>query len=230
MPISTTLPTQTTPTFCSDENIAVRAGGDILSLTPPWQVGSAGTDGAFAAGFPWVLTSATVDFAANGIQPNQIVHLTRPPSQYPGGGHILAIDAVSAGSLTLRRLHSDLNVGQPPAPAAGLTGVTFSIPTLLPQIEEASFAIKQKYNIDETIFVRSSTYMHDRRDLRMAVVLAVLLARYTQECRTDRGDFPRKIELIRQELGEVMGRVQVRWGTSGEVGNPASLFGAKVSR
>ena len=69
MTLSATLPTTTTPLFACDENVAVRAGGDFLVLTPPWQVGSAGCDGIFAANVPWVLTSALVNFATNGVSP-----------------------------------------------------------------------------------------------------------------------------------------------------------------
>lgn len=230
MPTSPYLPDTTVPTYCTDENIAVRAGGDFVALAPPWQVSAAGSDGVFAAGSPWVLTSALVDFGANGVLPNQVMHLTAPAAQYPGGGHLMAIDAVAGGSVTLRRLHGDTGVGQPPAPAAGLTNVKFSVPTLIPQIEEASFAIKRRYGIDEAMFDRSSDYLHEIRDLRLAAVLTVLLARYTQECRTDRGDYPIKIDRIRRELDEVMGRMLLRWGESGQAGIPASLFGTRVTR
>ena len=92
------LPSQTTPVYCSDEDILVHAGGDFATLCPPWQQMAQGTDGAFAPGSPWVLTSASVNFAANGVSPNQVVWLTAPRSQYPGGGHFLAIDSV-AGQL-----------------------------------------------------------------------------------------------------------------------------------
>ena len=70
---------------------------------------------------------------------------------------LLAIDSVLGTSLTLRRLHKDLNVGQPPAPAAGLTNVTFTINTLDPQTEEASFDIKRRFGIDENIVDRTSS-------------------------------------------------------------------------
>jgi hypothetical protein len=230
MTISTTIPSATTPLYASDEDIAVRAGGDFLALCPPWQISSAGTDGVFANGFPWVLTSASVNFATNGVRPNQVILLTKPPSNFPGAGHILAIDSVVGGAITLRRLHADLYVGQPPAPMTGLTGVSFSIPTLIPQIEEASFDLKRRYGINELIASRASAYVYDLRVLRMAAVLTVLLNRYTQECRTDRGDFARKIELIRSELGDVEAGLSVRWGASGAAAAPSSLFGARISR
>ncbi len=140
------------------------------------------------------------------------------------------MDSVSGGSVTLRRLHKDLNVGQPPAPAAGLTGVAFTINTLDPQIEEASFDIKRRFGIDETSAYRSSTWVFDLRDLRMTTVLSVLYDRYTAEARTDRGDFARKISLIRSQLDQVMDRVQVRWGQTGSSSEPSTIFSCKISR
>ena len=153
-----------------------------------------------------------------------------PKQYFPGSGQLFAIDSVSGSAVTLRRLHKDLNVGQPPAPAAGLSGVTFTINTLDPQIEEASFDIKRRFGIDENIVYRDSSWIYDQRDLRMATVLTVLLARYTQEARTDKGDWARKISLIRTELEIVLDRVQVRWGPLGNSAEPTTLFSCKISR
>jgi hypothetical protein len=230
MILSASLPEQTTPAYCTDEDICVRVGGDFVALCPAWQCMAAGTDGVFANGSPWVLTSASVNFQSNGVTANQVIQLTAPKNAFPGSGALFAIDSVSGGSITLRRLHEDLHVGQPPGPTSGLTGVAFTINTLDPQIEEASFDIKRRFGIDENIGFRTSSWVYDLRDLRMATVLAVLLARYTQEARTDRGDFPRKIELIKGELLTVLDRVQVRWGPLGNSSEPSTIFSCKISR
>jgi hypothetical protein len=224
------LPEQTTPVYATDEDIAVRAGADFFTLAPAWQQMAAGTDGAIAPGSPWVLTSLSVDFQANSVAPNQVVQLTAPKSQYPGRGQLLAIDSVSGSSLTLRRLHKDLNIGQPPGPLAGLTGISFTINTLDPQTEEASFAIKRRFGIDELIASRMSSWIYDLRDLRTATVLTVLYDRYTAESRSDSGDFARKIELIGSQLAEVLDRVQVRWGPFGNSAEPSTVFSCKISR
>jgi hypothetical protein len=227
------LPAQTSPVYASDEDILVRAGGDFALLCPPWQQMAAGADGVFAANAPWVLTSASVNFQANGVQPNQVVHLTAPRANFPGGGAFLAIDSVSGGAITLRRPHKDLGIGQPPSPAAGLTSVAFAINTLDPQIEEASYILKRRYAIDDMMGAnvnRQSAWMYDMRELREATVLTVLLQRYTQEQRTERGDFPMKVRQIRQELDDVLARVQVRWGPFGNSAEPSTLFGCKLSR
>jgi hypothetical protein len=98
---------------------------------------------------------------------------------------------------------------------------------LIPQIEEASFDIKRRFGLDELIQARTSSWVYDLRDLRMATVLTVLYDRYTAESRTDPGDFPLKISRIRRQLNNVMGRVQVRWGPFGDSAEPSTLLGCK---
>jgi hypothetical protein len=224
------LPAQTTPVYATDEDILVKASGDFVTLAPSWQCMAKGQDGAFGNGSPWVLSSASVNFETNGVKPNQVVALTAPKSQYPGGGDLLAIDSVSGSSITLRRSHKDLNVGQPPAPSVGLTGVAFSILTYDPQIEEASFDIKRRFGIDENITFRDSSWIYDLRDLRLLTVLTVLYDRYTAELRSDRGDWVRKMGHIRNLKDEITDRVQVRWGPYGNSAEPATVFSCKISR
>ncbi len=224
------LPAQSLPVYATDEDIAVRAGGDFVTLCPQWQQMAAGADGFFSAGIPWVLNSTAVNFETNGVAPNQVVQLTAPKTQFPGGGQLLAVDSVSGNTVTLRRLHKDLNVGQPPAPAAGILGVQFAINTLDPQIEEATFDIKRRFGIDENITFRDSTWIYDQRDLRMAVVLSVLQDRYSAENRSNRGDFFQKITQIRRQLDAIIDRVQVRWGPFGNSAEPATVFNCKISR
>lgn len=227
------IPSATAPVYATDEDIAVRAGGDFVALCPSWQQMATGTDGFFSSGTPWVLHSTLTNFLTNQVQPNQVVVLSAPKANFPGGGQLLAIDSVSTDgtSLTLRRLHKDLNVGNPPAPAAGLTGVTFTINTLDPQTEEASFDIKRRFAIDENIVDRTSAWVYDLRDLRMATVLQVLLARYVSEARGDKGDWVRKIVLLKSELSDVLDRVEVRWGKYGNSQPETNVaFGMRVVR
>jgi hypothetical protein len=228
----TSLPAQTVPVFCVDEDLLVRASGDYITLCPTWQCLAKGTDGVFAAGSPWSLSSPTVNFAAQGVQGANVIALTGPRSQFPGGGDMLAIDSVSTDgtTLTLRRGHQAPGVGQPPAPAAGLTGVSFSIQTFYPQIEEASFTIKRAFNIDENLPMRTSSWVYDLRDVRILTVLTVLYDRYTSELRADRGDWMQKIRLIKSQRDEVYGRVEIRWGPLGTSAEPTTIFSTKLSR
>jgi hypothetical protein len=71
-----TLPEQTSPVYATDEDIAVRAGGDFIMLCPSWQQMAYGTDGYFAPGLQWVLNSTAIDFATNNVAANQVVWLS----------------------------------------------------------------------------------------------------------------------------------------------------------
>jgi hypothetical protein len=226
------LPAQSLPVYATDEDVLVKASGDFMTLAPAWQCMAKGIDGFFNPGLPWVLFSTATNFGSNGVTPNQVVCLSAPKSQYPGGGDLLAIDSVSEDgtNITLRRPHKDLNVGNPPAPAAGLSGVAFNITTFDPQIEEASFDLKRRFGIDENITFRDSTWIYDLRDLRMVVILSVLYDRYTAELRSDRGDWVRKMGHIRNMRDEVLDRVQIRWGPYGNSAEPSTVFSCKISR
>jgi hypothetical protein len=226
------LPELTTPVYATDEDILVKASGDFMTLAPAWQCMARGTDGFFNPDSPWTLYSTAVNFGTNGVSPNQVVALTAPKSQYPGGGDFLAIDSVSADgtNVTLRRPYKDLGIGMPPAPAAGLTNIAFTITTFDPQTASASFDIKRRFGIDENITFRDSTWIYDLQDLRMVVVLTVLYDRYTAELRSDRGDWQRKMGHIRNMRDEVLDRVQVRWGPYGNSAEPSTVFSCKISR
>jgi hypothetical protein len=225
------LPEQTAPLYATDEDILVRAGADFITLCPAWQQMAAGTDGYFTAGTPWVFNSVSVNFQNNSVSPNQVLWITGPKSAFPGTvGQLLAIDTVNGSSLTLRRPYKDLNIGQPPGPAAGLSGISFLINTLDPQTANASFDIKRRFGIDENIPGRTSSWVYDLEDVRMATVLTVLRERYMQETRSDRGDFARKAKQMDVELQLILDRVQVRWGPLGNSAEPATLFSCKISR
>ncbi len=228
--MTTSLPHQTAPSYCNDEDILVRAGGDFATLVPPWQLMAAGADGVFAAGSRWVLTSASVNFQNNAVSPNQVVQLTHPKSQYQGGGQFLAIDSVQDNTITLRRPYKANGVGQPPAPAVGLTGVSFTIATLDPQIAEASFDLKQRFGIDELVAPRTSTWIYDLQVLRKAAAFTVLYDRYVSENRSATGDFQWKLGHIRNQREEAIAQLQVRWGPFGNSSEPATIFGCKLTR
>lgn len=228
------IPKLASPTYCTDEDILIHAGGDFGVLAPPYQQMATGVDGVFAANAPWVLTSASINFASNGVSPNQVVLLTAPKTQYPGGGHFLAIDSVNGNAITLRRPYKDLNVGMPPAPTSGLTAVCFNVTTLDPQIAEASYDIKQRFAVDDNTAavgtMRASSWIYDLQVLRVATVYSVLLERYTQETRTDKGDFEKKVVRFRQKLDDALARVQIRWGQTGTSAEPSTLFDCRLSR
>ena len=224
------LPESTTPVYATDEDVAVRCTGDFITLCPAWQSYGAGTDGFFSANAPWAFNSVGTNFANQNVQPNCVLWLSGPKSTYPGSGQLLGVDTVVGNTLNLRRLHQDLNIGNPPGPSAGLTGITWAIPTLYPQIEEASFDLKQRFGIDESITFRYSSWIYDLRVLRMATIASVLRDRYRAETRTERGDFIIKANSISKELERYIDQLQVRWGPYGNSAEASTVFSCKVTR
>ncbi len=189
-----------------------------------------GNDGVFAAELPWVLTSASVDFDAFGVAANQVVRLSAPKQNFPGNGQTFAIDSVAPNELTLRRLHKDLGVGMPPGPPTGIINVQFTISTMDPQTEEASFALKRRFAIDENWFYRSSSWIYDLRDLRMATVWTVLRDRYAQESRASTGDFHDKFVMASKKLTEILEQISIRWGVQGNAQEPTTSFSGRITR
>lgn len=224
------IPSFTSPVFAQDEDVCVAAGSDFSNLCPASQMMATGVDGVFAADTPWVMTSASVDFQAYGVQPNQVVRLSMPKQPFAGNGALLAIDSVAPNTLVLRRLHQDLNVGAPPGPPTGLGNVTFTITTFNPQIEEASFALKRRFAIDENWFYRSSSWIYDLRDLRMATVWTVLRDRYAQETRAKDSDFYGKLVMANKKLTEILEQISIRWGVTGNAQEPTTAFSGKITR
>jgi hypothetical protein len=216
--------------YATDENVAIRASGDFAMLCPDWQKLAAGTDGAFAPGAPWTLTTPSVDFVAAGVTAQHVVLLRKPATAFKGSGELLAVDSASGGGLVLRRLGAGPGTGQPPAPASGLVGVEFLVATLDPQIEEASFELNRRFGIDPNIAGRAPSDVYDLRDLRQACVLTVLARRYAAEARGPSGDFALKLAQITAELAEVLARLQLRWGQSGTDSNSTNWFSTRLVR
>ena len=196
---------------------------------------ASGIDGYFNAGYPWILNSPSNVFDQQGCVAQMVVQLTGPQTAFRGSGQFFAIDSALGSALTLRRIDQPLNAGMPPAPAAGLTGVSFIVNTLNPQIENATRDIKSRYGIDEMVFYRASLWMYQGvedlyRDCRDVTVLETLYQRYQHEARVDKGDFAKKAKTFKQEFEESMNQVQIRWGPFGNSQPPATKFGTRFAR
>jgi hypothetical protein len=214
--------------YCTDEDIALRALGDYPQLCPDHQKLASGTDGVFSGAGRWTLTSATVDFANAGVHAGNVIWLKAPRSQYRNDGELLAVESVgSDGSATLRRLGKGASVGQPPAPAAGLTGVTFEVLTFDPQIDQASYEINRWYGIDATYPERTP---FDARQLSLLCVLWVLELAYGLNRRKRAEDFGLKYEVVKAELDDQRSRATVQWGPQGLSARPGGVFGARAGR
>ncbi len=229
-------PIATSPVYASDEDVFVRCTGDFAIIAPVSQQLAAGIDGYFDPADQWRINSATNDFQSQGVQAQNIIMLQGPSQAFKGSGIFMAVDAVAGNSMVLRRPNAALNIGMPPAPVAGLTGVTFSVQTLYPQIEEASYQLKQtKFMIDEAIASRASSWIYQGaedpyRILRRLCVLRVLIDRYTIETREERGDFELKRKTFGIEHRDLLAQVQVKWGPQGTSAEATDIFSCKVSR
>jgi hypothetical protein len=229
-------PVATDPVYASDEDIFIICTGDFGIIAPPSQQLAFGNDGYFNVDDQWRLNSPSNNFQAQGVRAQNIIWLQGPSKNYPGSGIFMAVDSAAGTSIVLRRPMQPLNMGMPPSPAAGLTGVTFSIQTLYPQIEEASYQLKHvKFMIDEAIGYRSSFWMYQGvedpyRVLRRLCVLQVLVDRYTTEVREERGDFELKLRNYANQFKDLRAQVQVKWGPMGNSAEPMDIFSTKVSR
>ena len=183
------LPEQTTPVYCTDEDIAVPRRWRLHHALP----------GVAADGLRH--RRVFLERLAVGPQFDRDQFRREQRDAQPGHLALAAQKPVSRRRGAPRDRLSSWDDGHAAAAAqgpergpaagalAGLTNVTFTINTLDPQTEEASFDIKRRFGVDENIVDRGSSWIYDLRDLRMATVLSVLLARYTQEARGDKGDF-----------------------------------------
>ena len=105
--------------YATDEDVAVRAPGDYSVLCPAWQTLSAGGDGVFAGGSPWVLSSASAGFSGQGAAAGHVVLLSGPKPQFKGTGLLFAVDSAAAGTLFA------LNLGTTIPPVGALVLLTF---------------------------------------------------------------------------------------------------------
>ena len=215
--------------YCTDEDLAVRAPQDFAQFAPKSLKLAAGTDGIFASGSPWILTSGSVSFATAGVGSNNVVQLVKTGTFDPPG-ELFAVDSVSAGTATLRRLGLGLNIGQPPAPSAGLTGVSFRIYTFAPQIDNASYDCNKIFGIDPNITARTPGYLYDLRELQQFVVLTVLRRLYIAADKQAAGDFDLKLGLVTEELADVKSRLVVHWGAVAAGNPPNSVMSCRTRR
>jgi len=111
--MSTNISAPLSVVYATDENIALRDPDDFAALSPHHQCLARGTDGVIAAASPWTLTSATVNFATNGVASGNVVVLTLK-NVFVASGEAFAVDTVSGNSINLRRLGQATGVGQPP--------------------------------------------------------------------------------------------------------------------
>lgn len=226
-----------TTVYATDEHVAIRAAGDYNLLVPEDQVIASGSDGVISSGSLWNLTSATINFANQGLANGNVIKLSHQTNRsvYGPAGDRFAVESVSGSTVTLRRLGQPANVGQPAAPTAGLASIIFQACTFYPQIEEASWEINRRYGIDEASLIgKTPANLADQRDLRALTVLMVLHGLYIAKARggsAQGGEWWAKVKTVKEELDRVEGRISVRWGSQdAPTHNSTTLFSGRIGR
>lgn len=227
-----TAPSTLDTVYCTDEDIVVQAGADFPALAARRPRLAYGTDGFFDVDSPWNLQSASIDFAGAGVTSNMVVVLSKSAFK---SFEILAVDSVATGSLTLRWPGLAAGVGLAPGlftQSAGgqVTGVTFEVRTLKPQIEDVAYELNEAYAIDPLIPLRTPADIYNQRILRRLSVLAVLYRAYCDEARTDKGDWKQKIDRYRGDLEEARAKAALRWGPTGQSQQTTTRFSTRLSR
>jgi hypothetical protein len=183
--------TDFTGLYCTDENVAIEARGDYAALISASSQLAAGTDGAFGSGNRWLLTSASNDFAAQGVPAGAVCTVkTQTTSQ------LYAVSGTSGG-LLLRRLGLADGQGLPPGVTFGSSAVQFDARTCLADIAEATRWLNQRFRIPALNELEVTT------DLRRATVLLVLIDLFGSQTRAGEhgnDNWGRKMKTARDEL------------------------------
>jgi hypothetical protein len=221
--------------YATDEDVALRASADFAIICPKDQKLASGSDGAISVDDLWTLTSPTVDFQANGLQPGQIVQLTQPTAVYKPPGESFVVVSVAPKAVTLRRKGQPAGVGQPASPG-GLSSIEFLATTFGPQLALASYDLNRRYGIDDLIAGRRPCDLFDPQEILEATVLTVLYRQYLDMSRggDERSDtFAAKSRSCKQELDDLLARTVVHWSTSPgflDTSEPTTRFSTRISR
>ncbi len=221
--------------YATDEDVALRASTDFVLLCPADQKLAYGTDGVFYPSDLWTLTSASVNFLANSLSPNQIARLSKPATAFQSPGELLAVATVAAGGITLRRKGQTAGTGQPPSPSTGLAGVEFTVATLAPQIARASYDLNRRYGIDDLVAGRTSNDLYDPQEVRDVTVLTVLHMQYLAAGRgeTINDSFAAKARVIKDELDDLLARVVIHWKPASDpsmISPSTTKFSTRITR
>lgn len=215
--------------YATDEDLFIVGGADWSVIVPRSNRMAAGTDGAFAAGEPWDLSSASNDFEAQGVTAGMMVELKGPTTAY-NPPQFLAVETVDGDTITLRRPGSPTGEGLGPGPALGIGSVVFLIHSLKPQIENAAFHLNEAFAVDPSLANRKPSDIYDQRIFRRLTALWVLYQQYANLTRTKAGDFSDKVAYYRHEYDQCLATATLRWGSSGNDQPPTTRFGMRLTR
>jgi hypothetical protein len=215
--------------YCTDEDLAIRAGSDYGELVPQDQALAAGNDGAFGGADRWTLTATSIpSFAAQGVTPGSVAIVNVPRQGMALEPQHLIVATVTGPGLTLRRKGLAIGQGQPPAPPGGIGNLQFSVATLGAEIIRASYEINHRLGLDPTIPGRSPADLADPIQLTEACVLAVLWKRYfalaqrgnpeatnpPDERAARAASYWAKQRILKGELDQVLARLVIKFSGS----------------
>jgi hypothetical protein len=220
--------------YCGDEAILIRASSDYALLVPDSNRMAYGSDGVFDSSDRWTLASASSDFASQGVAAGHVCILSQPgvrSSRFGSDGEPFIVSSTAMG-LTLRRPGFADGLGDPPGASGGMTGVSFKVVSFKPQIEDASYRINIKFNIDEFLPGRKPSDLYDQREIERLCVLTVLYDRYLDAWRRsmESQDLWRaKAAAIDREIRDIEGSLSLKWGANAEF-PPTNKFSTRISR
>jgi hypothetical protein len=228
----TTSSSLTVTPFCLDEHIALRVMDDFTRVAPDSYKLASGNDGYMADSSPWVITSASNNFASLGVASGHVIWLMKPANIFGSNGDIYAVDSVSGNSLTLRAIGRTSGVGKPPCPPGALSGIQFLIKTLDPIIEEISYELMQTYGMTLNLPFHQPGQLMDPRQMRKLCVEKVLYYRYLDMSKQADGNDLWLFKSKRYgELSDETSRTfELRWGPTGTDEPPTPRFAGRLSR
>jgi hypothetical protein len=152
--------------FCTDADVLRVALRDYPMILPNHQRAAHGEDATFAG---LVMTSPSSSFVNQGVIAEMVVHFMEQTTVI--NGDLLVVYDRTATTITMRRIGFLPGEGQPVVLKAGKTSAKFEVPTAIPQIEEATRQLLQRYRIDSTSELES---IFDFRKPCVDLVLSML--------------------------------------------------------
>lgn len=191
--------------FCDDEDVLDQCEDDFPSIYPDMGVRAKGADGAIAAD-SWVLTSASKDFAAQGVVAGMLCVLEREGDADAAGidSTTYAVDSVAGHSLTLRLPGADSGAGEPPGTGADLADVTFTVVTNARYIAEATAWVKRQLDFDAAGDLIAAEDLDELTACRVAQRL------YAKASRNPKDDYAGKAALLRERCEYLTAELQAR--------------------
>ena len=223
-----------TQSYCTDEDVYIEAPGDYADIVPRNQTMGAGADGVFAAGAPWLMTSASFDPLAGGVTAGMACQFLGPTASFPGPGDLCFVDSVAANNMVFHRPGLAMGLGLPPCPtpAAGLTGVKFRVLSCYAQIMRQSYELDRLYGTDDLVFGRRHVDQYDPRQLRRYTALLVLKGLYVGMARGSKSDdhWWGKVNEMKEQLAELARYAAVTWKNNVSGMDRADPFSTRVIR